>query len=66
MRGAYFPRNGSKRWLEPLLRQAFAQWGARGRFLDPFCGSGALKSPLQARAQVHEHPRRQRPQQAVA
>lgn len=41
MKGAYFPWNGSKRWLEPLLRQAFAQWDGCGRFIDPFCGSGA-------------------------
>ena len=38
------PWNGSKRWMESALRDVFVQWDGKGRFYDPFCGSGFVSA----------------------
>ena len=44
MRYRTVPWNGSKRWMETPLREVFSKWDGKGRFYDPFCGSGFVSA----------------------
>lgn len=38
----WFPWNGSKRWLLPSLTPILREWPGRGKYVEPFVGSGAV------------------------
>lgn len=38
----YFPWNGSKRWLEPEIREVFSLLTPSGRYVEPFVGGGTV------------------------
>lgn len=44
MRYRTVPWNGSKRWMEAPLREVLSRWDGKGKFYDPFCGSGFVSA----------------------
>ena len=44
----WFPWNGSKSWLIPSLREIIHRWPGKGRYIEPFVGSGAISRIVRA------------------
>lgn len=45
----WFPWNGSKRWLLNDLIPIIEQWDGKGRYFEPFLGSGVLSAAVRSR-----------------